>query len=146
MKYWKTRFETSGDLALYFEKLGILCVSTLWKGELKLELDAASDCWRRCCVMDVVVWGATNRAVALELCVVGRVCRVQLRMAAPAVEGAGRMTTDGERRVAAIGSERSCESERVVRCSEARRTAGKMYGSQRHQPIERQYFKQLKIR
>lgn len=94
MKYWKTRFETSGDFALYFVKLGILLVSTFWNGESKLELAAASDAWRRC-VMEVV-WGATGvatrRAAVVVVWEVGRLCRVQLRKAALAVEGAGRMT------------------------------------------------------
>jgi hypothetical protein len=42
IKYWNTRFDTSGLLALYLAKLGILFVSYFVKGESKLEPEVAA--------------------------------------------------------------------------------------------------------
>jgi hypothetical protein len=84
-------------------KLGILLLSTLLslKGELKVEVEveaAPSDWYRRWTVCEATGEVVARRAAPLEVWEGERLCRVKVRSAAPAEDGAGRMSTTSERR------------------------------------------------
>lgn len=74
-------------------------MSTLFalKGDWKVEEDAEPD-WERRWVWEATGEMVARRAAPLEIWVVGRVCRVKVRSAADAEEGAERMSTISERR------------------------------------------------
>lgn len=76
-------------------------MSTLFplKGDWKVEVEAApSDWYRRWVVWEATGEVAARRAAPLEVWEVGRACRVKIRSAAPAEDGAGRMSRISERR------------------------------------------------
>lgn len=75
--------------------LALVLVNGLWKLELLL-LVASPDCSRRWEEAVLVADTAANRDDDDETAEVGRVCRVQLRMAEPADAGTGRILRSGE--------------------------------------------------